>query len=98
MTIHSLRSDFWVMALAAVDHPNILRFIGVGYSAATAALPRLPKWIVTEIMPHSLHSYLRKQRPRHPRHVRGWSALIRPENPRSLGRTHTSCTTRPGIG
>jgi serine/threonine protein kinase len=49
-----------VMALAAVDHPNILRFIGVGYSAATAALPRLPKWIVTEIMPHSLHSYLRQ--------------------------------------
>ena len=48
-------------SLAAVRHPNILRFYGVCYERAAAAALRLPKWIVTERQPRSLHAFLRLQ-------------------------------------
>jgi surface protein len=40
-------------ALSQVRHPNVLRFFGVGYQDG------LPKWIVTERLPHSLHHFVR---------------------------------------
>jgi serine/threonine protein kinase len=46
-------------ALAAVQHPNVLRFYGVCFSRSAPGVPRLPKWIVTELQPHSLHEFLR---------------------------------------
>eukprot|EP01048_Picozoa_sp_COSAG05_P021992 COSAG05_NODE_4233_length_1612_cov_1.749504_1_plen_158_part_10 len=44
--------------LAQVTHPNVLRFLGVGFEQQAAAA-RLPKWIVTEKLPHSLHAFVR---------------------------------------
>ena len=38
-------------------HPNILHFFGVCYERSTPAGPRLPKWIVTEKQPYSLHAF-----------------------------------------
>ena len=40
-------------ALSQVHHANVLRFFGVGYQDG------LPKWIVTERLPHSLHHFVR---------------------------------------
>jgi len=42
-------------ALARVRHPNVLRFFGVGYAGA----PAMPRWIVTERQPQSLHAFIR---------------------------------------
>ncbi len=47
-------------ALAAARHPNILRFCGVCYARTSPNVPRLPKWIVTELQPASLHQFVRK--------------------------------------
>ena len=47
------------MRLAAVHHPNILQFYGVCYERVAAAALRLPKWIVTERQPYSLHAFIR---------------------------------------
>ena len=44
--------------LAQLTHPNVLRFLGVGFVQQGAAA-RLPKWIVTEKVPHSLHAFVR---------------------------------------
>jgi serine/threonine protein kinase len=55
-------------ALAAVRHPNVLAFLGVCYSrggggggggGGAAAGGLLPKWIITERQPYSLHAFLR---------------------------------------
>ena len=46
--------------LASLHHPNILRFVGVGFAGPTELLPRrVPRWIVTELCPYSLHDFLR---------------------------------------
>ena len=44
--------------LAQLTHPNVLLFLGVGFVQQGAAA-RLPKWIVTEKVPHSLHAFVR---------------------------------------
>jgi serine/threonine protein kinase len=55
--------------LAAVDHPHVLKFWGVCYGTTDGA--RLPKWIITERQPHSLHDFVRlpgmreEMKPRH---------------------------------
>ena len=43
--------------LASVDHPNVLKFWGVCYGPTAGV--RLPKWIVTERLPYSLHDFVR---------------------------------------
>ncbi len=57
----SVRAEFDAEAatLAALSHPNVLGFLGVAYSRAAAGVPSLPKWIITERQPYSLHHFLR---------------------------------------
>ena len=43
--------------LAAVDHPHVLKFWGVCFGDANGV--RLPKWIITELLPFSLHAFVR---------------------------------------
>jgi hypothetical protein len=56
-----VRAEFDAEAatLAALSHPNVLGFVGVAYSRAAAGVPSLPKWIITEKQPYSLHHLLR---------------------------------------
>jgi serine/threonine protein kinase len=76
--VHVLREfEGEAAALAAVRHPHVLRFWGVGYTYGDGGggggqavswqaglrnggieRPWLPKWIVTERLPHSLHDLI----------------------------------------
>ena len=54
--------DAEAKALAALRHPNVLGFFGVCYGRAAAGASSLPRWIVTERQPYSLHQFLRLPR------------------------------------
>lgn len=43
--------------LAAVDHPHVLKFWGVCFGMTNGL--RLPKWIITELLPSTLHAFVR---------------------------------------
>ena len=59
LAVSSVLAEFTKEAemLAAVDHPHVLKFWGVCFGETNGV--RLPKWIITELLPFSLHTFVR---------------------------------------